>query len=204
MGKGCKKEEVPRQERRIQQEQRHTQGKHGIRNGTTERMGTEKWRGQGLQKGEDTGTEDTHRKARKTHKKPHMKTPHIYKVETGKTGKGRSTHRLTEDKRSNYPEEDRERKAENGRKRRTTDKRPPGTENENDQASPETKRYLTATVYISPATAAPRKPPTLQHHGCPADKGGFSWAAYGNNDTGRTGQARHGKSEYPYLQDKSP
>ena len=62
--KDVKEEEVPRQERRIQQEQRHTQGKHGIRNGTTERIGTEKWRGrQGLQKGEDTGTEDTHRES---------------------------------------------------------------------------------------------------------------------------------------------
>lgn len=54
----------------------------------------------------DTTGQKTHtRKARKMHKKPHMKTPHIYKVETGKTGKGRSTHRLTEDKRNNYPEE---------------------------------------------------------------------------------------------------
>lgn len=64
------------------------------------------------------------RKARKMHKKPHMKTPHIYKVETGKTGKGRSTHRLTENKRNNYPEG----KTGKGRpktegKRRTTDKK---------------------------------------------------------------------------------
>ena len=101
------------------------QGKYGRRIGATERIGTEKWRGrQGWQKGEDTGTEAHTRKAWKTHKKPHMKTPHIYKVETGKTGKGRSTHRLTEDKRNNYPEE----KTGKGRpktegKRRTTDKK---------------------------------------------------------------------------------
>ncbi len=55
-----------------------------------------------------------------------------------------------------------------------------------------------------PGHSPPRKPPTLQHHGCPADKGGFSWAAYGNDDTGRTRQVRHGKSEYPYLPDKEP
>ena len=76
-------------------------------------------------KKEKTQEQRTHTgKARKTHKKPHMKTPHIYKVETGKTGKGRSSHRLTEDKRSNYPEE----KTGKGRpktegKRRTTDKK---------------------------------------------------------------------------------
>ena len=49
-----------------------------------------------------------------------------------------------------------------GRKRKGNDgrrtKRPPGTENENDQASPETKRYLTATVHIGPDTAAPASP----------------------------------------------
>ncbi len=155
----------------------------------------------------DTTGQKTHtRKAWKTHKKPHMKTPHIYKVETGKTGKGRSTHRLTEDKRSNYPEgEDRERKAENGRE--TTDdgqKDRPGLKTENDQASPETKRYLTATVYIVPGHSRPRKPPPCNITAARQTKEDFSWAAYGNNDTGRTGQARHGKSEYPYLQDKSP
>jgi hypothetical protein len=66
-----------------------------------------------------------------------------------------------------------------------------------------TKFFIVPRAH-KPGYSRPRKPPTLQHHGCPADKGGFSWAAYGNNDTGRTGQARHGKSEYPYLQDKSP
>ncbi len=77
--KAVKKEEVPRQERRIQQEQRHTQGKHGIRNGTTERIGTEKWRGrQGLQKGEDTGTEDTHRESTEdAQEAPHENTSYI-------------------------------------------------------------------------------------------------------------------------------
>ena len=54
--KDCKKEKA--------QEQRHTQGKYGRRNGTTGRIGTEKWLGrQGLQKGEDTGTEGTHRES---------------------------------------------------------------------------------------------------------------------------------------------
>lgn len=43
--KAVKKEEVPRQERRIQLDRRRTQGKHGRRIGTTERIGTEKWRG---------------------------------------------------------------------------------------------------------------------------------------------------------------
>ena len=51
-------------------------------------------------------------------------------METGKTGKGRSTHRLTEDKRNNYPEE----KTGLGRpktegKRRTPDKKTARTEN---------------------------------------------------------------------------
>lgn len=56
--------------------------------------------------------------------------------------------------------EDRARKAENGRE--TTDagqKDRPGLKTENDQASTETKRYLTATVHIRPATAAPASPP---------------------------------------------
>ena len=61
--KAVKKEEVRGgKERWILLDRRRTQGKHGRRNGTTERIGTEKWRGrQGLQKGEDTGTEGTHR-----------------------------------------------------------------------------------------------------------------------------------------------
>ena len=77
-----------------------------------------------MQKGEDTGTEDTHRESTEdAQEAPHENTSYI-KVETGKTGKGRSTHRLTEDKRSNYPEE----KTGKGRpktegKRRTTDKK---------------------------------------------------------------------------------
>ena len=77
--KAVKEEEVLRQERRIQLDRRRTQGKYGRRNGTTERIGTEKWRGrQGLKK-EKTPEQRAHTgKARKTHKKPHMKTPHIY------------------------------------------------------------------------------------------------------------------------------
>ena len=157
-------------------------------------------------KKEKTQEQRTHTgKARKTHKKPHMKTPHIYKVETGKTGKGRSTHRLTENKRNNYPEG----KTGKGRpktegKRRTTDKKTARTENGKRSGIHRNKAVLNRHRAHKTGHSRPRKPPTLQHHGCPADKGGFSWAAYGNDDTGRTGQARHGKSEYPYLQDKSP
>ena len=86
--------------------------------------GCKKGGGTETRKTDTTGTEAHTRKAWKTHKKPHMKTPHIYKVETGKTGKGRSTHRLTENKRNNYPEG----KTGKGRpktegKRRTTDKK---------------------------------------------------------------------------------
>ena len=43
--KAVKKEEVPRQERRIQLDRRRTQGKYGRRNGTTERIGTENMEG---------------------------------------------------------------------------------------------------------------------------------------------------------------
>ena len=207
MGKGCKKRRRYRDKKDgYNWTEDAQQGKYGRRTGATEQIGTEKWRGrQGLQK-EKTPEQRAHTgKARKMHKKPAHEKHLIYiKVKTGKAGKGRSTHRLTEDKRNNYPEE----KTGLGRpktegKRRTPDKKTARTENGKDQASPETKRYLTATVHIRPATAAPTSP-HLQHHGCPADKGGFSRADYGNDDTGRTRQARHGKSEYPYLQDKSP
>ena len=126
-------------------------------------------------KKEKTQEQRTHTgKARKTHKKPHMKTPHIYKVETGKTGKGRSTHRLTEDKRSNYPEE----KTGKGRpktegKRRTTDKKTARTENGKRSGIHRNKAVLNRHRTHKTGHSRPRKPPTLQHHGCPADKGGF-------------------------------
>ena len=157
-------------------------------------------------KKEKTQEQRTHTgKARKTHKKPHMKTPHIYKVETGKTGKGRSTHRLTEDKRSNYPEE----KTGKGRpktegKRRTTDKKTARTENGKRSGIHRNKAVLNRHRAHRPGHSRPRKPPPCNITAARQTKEDFSWAAYGNNDTGRTGQARHGKSEYPYLQDKSP
>ncbi|MFR6062754.1 MAG: hypothetical protein ACLUII_08245 [Paraprevotella clara] len=59
-------------------------------------------------------------------------------------------------------------------------------------------------MHISPATAAPASPLPCNITAARQTKEDFSWAAYGNDDTGRTGQARHGKSEYPYLPDKEP
>ena len=89
-----------------------------------------------------------------------MKTPHIYKVETGKTGKGRSTHRLTEDKRSNYPEE----KTGKGRpktegKRRTTDKKTARTENGKRSGIHRNKAVLNRHRAHRPGHSRPRKPP---------------------------------------------
>lgn len=79
--KDCKKEKA--------QEQRHTQGKYGRRNGTTGRIGTEKWLGrQGLQKGEDTGTEGTHRESTEdAQEATHENTSYILRWKPGRQGK---------------------------------------------------------------------------------------------------------------------
>ena len=66
-------------ERWILLDRRRTQGKYGRRNGTTERIGTENMEGAKDCKKEKTLEQRAHTgKARKMHKKPHMKTPHIY------------------------------------------------------------------------------------------------------------------------------
>ena len=116
--KDCKKEKA--------QEQRHTQGKYGRRNGTTGRIGTENMEGAArIAKRRRHRNRGRTRKARKMHKKPRMKTPLLYiKVKTGKTGKGQGTHRKTGNKRNYNPEE----KTGQGRpktegKRRTPDKK---------------------------------------------------------------------------------
>ena len=127
------------------------------------------------------------------------------KVKTGKTGKRQGTHRKTGNKRNYNPEE----KTGQGRpktegKRRTPDKKTARTENGKRSGIHRNKAVLNRHRAHKTGHSRPRKPPTLQHHGCPADKGGFSRADYGNDDTGRTRQTRHGKSEYPYLPDKEP
>ena len=87
--KAVKKEEVPRQERRIQLDRRRTQGKYRRRIGATERIGTEKWLGRkGLQKGEDTGTEGTHRESTEdAQEATHENTSYILRWKQGRQGK---------------------------------------------------------------------------------------------------------------------
>ena len=113
-------------ERWILLDRRRTQGKLGRRNGATERIGTENMEGTArIAKRRRHRNRGRTRKARKMHKKPRMKTPLLYiKVKTGKTGKGRGTHRKTGNKRNYNPEE----KTGQGRpktegKRRTPDKK---------------------------------------------------------------------------------
>ena len=65
------------------------QGKYGRRTGATEQIGTEKWRGrQGLQKGEDTGTEDTHKESTEdAQEATHENTSYILRWKQGRQGK---------------------------------------------------------------------------------------------------------------------
>ena len=76
-------------ERWILLDRRRTQGKHGRRTGATERIGTEKWLGrQGLQKGEDTGTEGTHRESTEdAQEATHENTSYILRWKPGRQGK---------------------------------------------------------------------------------------------------------------------
>lgn len=87
--KDVKEEEVPRLERWILLDRRRTQGKHGRRTGATERIGTEKWLGrQGLQKGEDTGTEGTHKESTEdAQEATHENTSYILRWKPGRQGK---------------------------------------------------------------------------------------------------------------------
>ena len=76
-------------ERWILLDRRRTQGKHGRRTGATERIGTEKWLGrQGLQKGEDTGTEGTHKESTEdAQEATHENTSYILRWKQGRQGK---------------------------------------------------------------------------------------------------------------------
>ena len=64
-------------------------GKDCKKEKTTERIGTEKWRGrQGLQKGEDTGTEGTHRESTEdAQEATHENTSYILRWKPGRQGK---------------------------------------------------------------------------------------------------------------------
>jgi len=89
MGKGCKKEEARGRKGGYYWTEDTHKEKYGRRIGATGRIGTEKWRGrQGLQKGEDTGTEGTHKESTEdAQETTHENTSYILRWKPGRLGK---------------------------------------------------------------------------------------------------------------------